>query len=209
MNGDFSLPLVYIAGPISKGDLLSNIRQADEAFLELVAAGFSAINPMLSVYAGGATRPAQWGTSGERPVWATATRSSSLPLTHAAWLAIDVAVIERCDAILRLPGESVGADAEVEHAKLWGLPVCHTVKDVGDRLGYTARVPLSSRVVRKLLPPRRNGKLFTSRQFGYWIHQGRRRKDGDGQVKLRAVLEGGQWMVYTNDVREFVAAAAW
>jgi hypothetical protein len=39
---------IYIAGPISKGDPLHNVRQADEAMFALMRAGFAPFNPMLS-----------------------------------------------------------------------------------------------------------------------------------------------------------------
>ncbi|WP_407659774.1 DUF4406 domain-containing protein, partial [Kineococcus indalonis] len=39
-------------------------------------------------------------------------------------------LIERCDAVLRLPGASTGADADVAAAHRLGLPVWHGLQDV-------------------------------------------------------------------------------
>jgi hypothetical protein len=36
-------------------------------------------------------------------------------------------LIDRCDAILRLPGASTGADGDVERAKKLGLPIVHSI----------------------------------------------------------------------------------
>lgn len=127
---------IYIAGPISKGDLLQNVKQADEAMRALMLAGFAPFNPMLSVYAGGATRPEQWVTRGERPVWAIADRKSSLPdVAHADWLGMDLEWVAVSHAVLRLPGESTGADLETAHAERHGIPVFH---DLAALVGYFA-----------------------------------------------------------------------
>jgi hypothetical protein len=39
-------------------------------------------------------------------------------------------LLERCDAVLRLPGASRGADMDVERARALGLPVCERVEDL-------------------------------------------------------------------------------
>jgi glycine cleavage system pyridoxal-binding protein P len=39
------------------------------------------------------------------------------------WLEMDLALIPRMDIVLRLPGESAGADKEVATAKQHGIPV--------------------------------------------------------------------------------------
>jgi hypothetical protein len=39
-------------------------------------------------------------------------------------------LLERCDAVLRIPGESKGADQDVEIARQRGLPVFYKVEDV-------------------------------------------------------------------------------
>lgn len=47
-------------------------------------------------------------------------------------------LIERCDAVLRLPGASRGADLDVARARALGLPVVH---DVGELPQRSAEVP--------------------------------------------------------------------
>jgi hypothetical protein len=39
-------------------------------------------------------------------------------------------LLQHCDAVLRLPGESVGADKDVELARERGLPVYHALHEV-------------------------------------------------------------------------------
>jgi hypothetical protein len=39
-------------------------------------------------------------------------------------------LLQHCDAVLRLPGESAGADLDVATAKRLGLPVYHDVTEI-------------------------------------------------------------------------------
>jgi hypothetical protein len=41
-------------------------------------------------------------------------------------------LIQRCDAVLRIPGESRGADIDVAHAKLLGLRVFYSLEEIPD-----------------------------------------------------------------------------
>jgi len=45
-------------------------------------------------------------------------------------MAQSIAILSKCDAIYRIPGESKGADLEVEYAKEHGIPII-TLKDLG------------------------------------------------------------------------------
>ena len=110
-------PRIFIAGPISQGDLLDNIQQADAVFFKLVEAGFAPFNPVLSVFAGSANEwPAFFSA-----ILAEARAVHSIPWEK--WLAISCEWITACDAVLRLPGESKGADLETEIANTKGIPV--------------------------------------------------------------------------------------
>lgn len=91
---------VYIAGPITLGDWHDNIRRGLDANKQLIDAGLAPFCPHLSCYA-----------------------QIVHPVDYEHWLAYDFAWIERCDALLRLPGKSFGADREVEHAMNLGLHV--------------------------------------------------------------------------------------
>lgn len=110
---------MYIAGPISRGDLARNINQATRAFRELAAAGFAPWCPHWSALSG----EVQAGTLGP---WAKAT-AAGCGLSHAEWLAVDLSWVEVADAVVRLPGDSVGADQETAHARARGIPVFGSV----------------------------------------------------------------------------------
>jgi hypothetical protein len=101
-------PRVYIAGPISKGDLKSNLDMARQAGFALMKAGYAPLVPHLTCYMGG-----------DNP--------EALPADtkHEDWLGIDLPWVAVCDAILRLPGESKGADAEVKCAEDNNIPVVY------------------------------------------------------------------------------------
>jgi hypothetical protein len=47
-------------------------------------------------------------------------------------------LIERCDAVLRLPGASRGADLDVAHARALGLPVFTDIEDLPRRTAITS-----------------------------------------------------------------------
>lgn len=114
---------VYIAGPISKGDLAANINQATEAFLALAKAGFAPMCPHWSSFSGGAKVFASpFAGLAVGTVYAVAGANPN-ELTHGDWLAIDLEWVRVSDAVLRLPGESTGADLEVAEAVRRGIPV--------------------------------------------------------------------------------------
>jgi len=118
--------LVYIAGPIRRGYIRDNVRRADDAMFDLMSAGVAVVNPMLSCYAGG---------QDERPTVSTVLPH---PLAHGRfrslgiepWLTMDLEIVRRADAVLRLPGESAGADREVFEAAGIGIPIFHSVEEV-------------------------------------------------------------------------------
>ncbi len=116
--------MVYLAGPISRGDLAHNINQANAAFRALADAGFAPLCPQWSCFSGGALVAP---TSGEVYAMASATGNG---MSHAAWLAVDLVFVERSDAVLRLPGDSTGADMETAHARRCGVPVFDSLADV-------------------------------------------------------------------------------
>ncbi len=105
--------LIYIAGPISKGPLDHNIRQANEAMIALMKAGFAPFNPMLSCFLG-------YPESKEPEVMPCGT-------THEDWMGMDLPWVGVSNALLRLPGVSGGADKEVQHALSLGIPVYYSI----------------------------------------------------------------------------------
>jgi hypothetical protein len=102
---------VYVCGPISFGDLAHNIAQAEAAFFALLKAGFAPFCPHWSCYSNG---PIKLPTTGA--VIAEATSMGGGGCTHEQWVDVDLAWVEVADAVLRLPGESKGADREVNCA---------------------------------------------------------------------------------------------
>lgn len=111
--------LVYVAGPISRGDLRANIRQACEAGIRLLKAGVAVHVPHLTCYMGQV-----YDGPGAIP--------EVLPGGTAIedWYGMSVVELLRCNALLRLPGESVGSDLEVDAAQKAGIPVFESVDEV-------------------------------------------------------------------------------
>lgn len=93
-------PRVYIAGPMSKGDRLGNMAQALAAFAELTRAGYAPLCPQFSFFVDGLYQ-----------------------FSHSEWLAVDLPWVAASNAVLRLPGDSVGADRETELAEALRIPV--------------------------------------------------------------------------------------
>lgn len=98
---------IYIAGPYTKGDVAVNVRNAILAANELRDLGFFPFIPHLSHY---------WHTLCPRP--------------YEDWLAMDMEWLAACDALLRLPGESSGADKEVEWCIQNERPVFYSIEEL-------------------------------------------------------------------------------
>ena len=98
---------VYVAGPLTSGagrDVTTNIRAALEAANRLYEEGHYPYVPHLTHF------------------WHFAypdTRGHE----ESKWMKLDRAWLERCEAVLRLPGVSMGANIEVGWAIELGLPV--------------------------------------------------------------------------------------
>ena len=110
--------LIYVAGPISKGDIVENVMNAHEAGLALLRAGYAVIVPHGSVF---------WGNQMRDEAFAAEAFPGGT--THAAWMGCDLEIVRRCDCLLRLPGESAGADLEEATARRHGLPVYLSVSE--------------------------------------------------------------------------------
>ena len=98
------LPLVYVAGPYTRPDPVENTHLTIAAADELVRDGIvTPFVPHLTLL---------WHVVSPQPL--------------EFWYAYDLAVLVRCDAVLRLPGESTGADREVAFAARRELPIFDT-----------------------------------------------------------------------------------
>jgi hypothetical protein len=98
---------VYVAGPYTKGDVAVNVRNAILAANELADRGFVPFIPHLFHF------------------WHLVT-----PRPYEDWTRLDFEWLPFCDALLRLPGESSGADAEVVAASELGIPVFYRLDDL-------------------------------------------------------------------------------
>lgn len=93
---------VYVAGPINSSGIQNrNVRRACEVAERLRVAGLVPFLPHLNV------------------LWDTICPEAS----DEEWLAWDFAWLEKCDALVRIPGVSRGADREVAFAMERGIPV--------------------------------------------------------------------------------------
>lgn len=119
--------LIYIACPITKGDIFHNCTQADDAMLRLMKAGFGVVNPALTCWAGAAKKQG----SGDTFIQPSASAHGDFKsLTHTEWVNNCLPIVARVDGVVRLPGESVGADREVAHAKASGVPVFDSIESL-------------------------------------------------------------------------------
>lgn len=98
---------VYIAGPMTQGDRVDNLSVALKAYRDLMHAGYAPLCPQLSYFA-----------------------EPFVKVDHASWLDSDLPWVACADVVLRLPGESTGADKEVAHAESLGIPVVEMVGEV-------------------------------------------------------------------------------
>ena len=91
---------VYVAGPYTKGDVAVNVREAILAGGRIYDAGMVPFVPHLTHF---------WHTVAPRP--------------YEDWLRLDMEWLRVCDALLRLPGDSSGADKELLRRCGWGCRV--------------------------------------------------------------------------------------
>lgn len=104
-----SIQYVYVAGPISHGDTLVNIRNGLKAGIELVKYGFHPFVPHMDF---------------------VSYILDPETLDYETILHQDLAWIRRCDALYRLQGFSPGAEREVEFANDIGLPVFYSLGEL-------------------------------------------------------------------------------
>lgn len=101
-------PLVYIAGPIT-GDPWGCVRRAVRWSSICQNNGCDAYLPQLSVL-----------------------QEMIEPQLYEYWINLGLNMLSRCDGLIRLSGDSPGADREVEYAKELGLPIIGDASALGD-----------------------------------------------------------------------------
>ncbi|GAA2231307.1 hypothetical protein GCM10010413_31560 [Promicromonospora sukumoe] len=112
--------LILIAGPYRSGTgndpraMASNLARLEAAAWPVFAAGHL---PMIG----------EWVAL---PVLRSAGAGATDPLADDVLYPAAERLLARCDAVLRLPGESAGADQDVAIARRRGLPVYHDVAEI-------------------------------------------------------------------------------
>lgn len=97
--------LVYIAGPYTNPDPVDNTRKVIEVANVLLDSGIVVpYVPHLTLF---------WHFHTPRPI--------------GDWYQYDLDILARCEGLLRLAGESTGADAEVAFAEANHIPVWHHI----------------------------------------------------------------------------------
>jgi hypothetical protein len=107
---------VYVAGPLTTGDVFANIHEATVAANLLLALGYLPFLPHLTA------------------LWASIT-----PRPYEDWMAYDFGWLKACDCLFRLRGESSGADREVAEAHRLGIPVFYTYSSLSGHYSEQAR----------------------------------------------------------------------
>ena len=98
---------IYIAGPYSRGDTAVNVRNAILAGESVRALGHTPFIPHLTHF------------------WHLIS-----PHEYRYWMELDFEWLRECDAMLRLPGESSGADEEESIAREIGIPVYYSIENI-------------------------------------------------------------------------------
>lgn len=99
--------IIYVSSPFSEGNQVHNIYVACKAGDEILKRGHIPFIPHL-LYGWHVISPKEWGE----------------------WIRIDMAYLSMCDALLRLPGKSKGADIEVAEADNIGIPVFYSIENI-------------------------------------------------------------------------------
>lgn len=107
-------PLVYVAGPLTNGDVEKNVRNAIDAANFLLDLGFSPFVPHLTYY-----------------MHAIQKRD------YEFWMTYCLSMVPHCHAVLRIPGESPGAERELQAAAQLDIP---TFSDVNLLVDYFREV---------------------------------------------------------------------
>ncbi len=91
---------VYIASPYTIGDQARNVYNSIEIGNDLIGLGFNPYLPLLTHF-----------------------QHMMFPQSYEKWLELDFEWLKQCDCVLRLPGESKGADLEEEYAIKNNIPI--------------------------------------------------------------------------------------
>lgn len=98
---------VYIASPYTIGDRQENVNKSFEVAGQLIDLGFAPFPPLFSHYI-----------------------HEMKPRMYETWMALDYEWLNLCHCVLRLPGESKGADLEEKFARRQGKPVFYSIEEL-------------------------------------------------------------------------------
>lgn len=104
---------VFISSPYTIGDQALNVRTQIRIANELMNEGYIPYTPLLSHF-----------------------QHMIYPRPYEDWMELDFAWIELCDCVLRLEGESKGADREVAFAISKGIPVYYSIEQINNVYKY-------------------------------------------------------------------------
>lgn len=103
---------VYIASPYTIGDVAVNVKRQLDFADQLMNLEFAPFAPLYSHF-----------------------QHMAHPRVYTDWIKVDLEWVAVCDCVLRLDGESKGADGEVEYALSLGKPVFYTIQELCDYYG--------------------------------------------------------------------------
>ena len=98
---------VYIASPYTIGDVAVNVKRQLDCADELMNLGFAPFAPLYSHF-----------------------QHMAHPRPYTDWIKVDLEWVASCHCLLRLEGESTGADGEVAHAEKLGIPVFYSIEEI-------------------------------------------------------------------------------
>lgn len=103
---------IYIASPYTIGDIAVNVKRQIDTADKLMDLGFAPFVPLYSHF-----------------------QHMIHPRIYTDWIELDLIWVLSCDCVLRLNGESSGADGEVKYAKENNIPVVYSLSELMDRFG--------------------------------------------------------------------------
>ena len=98
---------VFISSAYTIGDIAVNVKRQIDMANDLMDAGFSPYVPLLSHF-----------------------QHMAHPRPYEDWTRNDLIWLEVCDCVLRLDGESKGADMECAKAKNYNIPIFHNMEEL-------------------------------------------------------------------------------
>ncbi len=108
---------VYIASPYTIGDVAVNVKVQLDMYDQLMTLGYAPFAPLYSHF-----------------------QHMAHPRPYQDWIKIDLVWVEACDCVLRLPGESKGADGEADYARALNKPVFYSLEELKTTTVFGKRI---------------------------------------------------------------------